>query len=98
MLMQQVVNYNPDMIIALNSYADLTLPSTESGADVPGLDEALQDKGKETEVQVGDIVKGWFNDLYLVQGWQRFILRSPQPPKDAGIMLNFDDCQRQHHP
>ncbi len=88
MLMQQVVNYNPDMIIVLNSYADLTLPSTESGADIPGLDEVLQGKGKETEAQLGDIVKGWFNDLYLVQGWQRFILRSPQPPKDAGIMLN----------
>ena len=89
MLMQQVVNYNPDMVIVLNSYADLTLPSSESGADIPELDEVLQGKGKETEAQIGDIVKGWFNDLYVVQGFQRFILRSPQPPKDSGILLNL---------
>jgi hypothetical protein len=87
-LMQQVVNYNPDMILVLNSYADLTLPSTESGADIPGLDEVLQGKGKETEAQIGDVVKGWFNDLYLVQGFQRFILRSPHT-QDSGIMLNL---------
>jgi hypothetical protein len=89
MLMQQITDYSPDMVIVLNSYADLTLPSTQSGADIPGLDEVLQGKTKDVGTQISETVKGWLNELYLVQGFQRFILRSPQPNDNLGIMLNL---------
>ncbi len=89
MLMQQVVDYSPDMVIVLNSSADLALPSSQSGADIPGLDSVLQGEVKDTGTQISDAFKGWFNSLYLVQGFQRFILRAPQPSEETGVMLNL---------
>ncbi|NJR66608.1 MAG: SGNH/GDSL hydrolase family protein [Leptolyngbyaceae cyanobacterium CRU_2_3] len=89
MLMLQVSNYSPDMIIVLDSYADLLLPSTQSGADIPGLDEALQGTQQDMSTQVSESVKSWFNQMYLVQGFQRYIQRSPLPEAASAATLNL---------
>jgi hypothetical protein len=89
MLMQQVVNYSPDMIVVLDSYADLMLPSMQSGADIPGLDEVLQGKQKDAGAQVTESVKNWFNQMYVVQGFQRYVLKFPQTNTGSATTLNL---------
>jgi hypothetical protein len=89
MLMQQVVNYSPDMVVVLDSYADLMLPSAQSGADIPGLDEVLQGQQKDLSAQVTEGVKGWFEQMYIVQGFQRYVLKLPQPDAASATTLNL---------
>ncbi|MBW4658308.1 MAG: SGNH/GDSL hydrolase family protein [Drouetiella hepatica Uher 2000/2452] len=91
MLIQQVANYNPDLVILLDSYGDLVLPSSQSGADIPGIDQVLQ--GEVQEAQGLEAVKGeithWFEQLYLVRGFRQYLLRSPQPQPASTATLNL---------
>lgn len=89
MLTQQVSAYNPDLVILLNSYEDLLLPSTLLGTDVPGLDQLLYGQRETVKERIGKTVQGWFNQFYLVQGVQRFILQAPQPEEAKAIPLNL---------
>lgn len=87
---QQVVNYRPDLVIMLDGYADLMLPSVQSGVDIPGLEALLQGKREDNpENQFSNAVKGWFNQLYLVQGFQLYVLRSPQSNPETVNPLNL---------
>lgn len=87
-LIQEVSAYNPDMVLLLNSYEDLLLPSAYSGADIPGLDALLAGERESVRSQVGETVQGWFNHLYLVKGVQHYLLQSPQIQEPAAIPLN----------
>lgn len=87
-LVQEVSTYNPDMVLLLNSYEDLLLPSAYSGADVPGLDALLAGERESVKSQIGQTAQGWFNQLYLVQGVQRYLLQSPQLQESEAIPLN----------
>lgn len=89
MLIQQVAAYNPDFIILLNSYEDLLLPSNYSGADIPGLDDLIAGKRETVSSQVGETVKGWFNQLYLVRGVQHYILQASEAEEAKAIPLNI---------
>jgi hypothetical protein len=89
MLTQQVSAYNPDVLILLNSYEDLLLPSNYSGVDVPGLDDLIAGKRETMGSQVGETLKGWFNQLYLVQGVQHYILQASQTEEAKAIPLNI---------
>lgn len=89
MLFQQVAAYNPDMVILLNSYEDLLLPSSYSGADVPGLDALIAGERETAEDHLGQTVQDWFNRLYLVQGVQHYILQSPNTEEVKAIPLNL---------
>ncbi|MBD1853856.1 SGNH/GDSL hydrolase family protein [Leptolyngbya sp. GB1-A1] len=89
MLMQQVANYNPDWIIILNSYEDLLLPSAQAGVDIPGLDALLKGDRDPVGAKAKETVQGWLNQLYLVQGTQRFVLRSPSESTTPTAPLNL---------
>jgi lysophospholipase L1-like esterase len=93
MLVQQVADYSPDIVILLDSYEDLLLPSTYSGADVPGLDQLIAGKhqsvGETMKAQASKTVQNWFNQLYLVQGVQHLILKAPKAEETKTIPLNL---------
>ena len=69
-LMHQVVRYNPDIVIVLNGYPDLLLPSHQPGADVPGLEALLQNETPGLLSQVGDRVQSGISQLRAVQVYQ----------------------------
>jgi hypothetical protein len=90
MLMQQVVTYNPDMILVLNSYQDLLLPSSQVGADIPGLDALIEGERESPTAQVINSVEEWFHRLYLVRAVDRYVLQSQTPQADdLAISLNL---------
>jgi hypothetical protein len=90
MLVQRVAAYNPDMLVVINSYADLMLPSTQAGADIPGLDNFLLEGERESwSAQASEAIKQWFNGLYLVRVTQHYVLRSPQSETELAIPLNM---------
>lgn len=88
MLMQQVVSYQPDMLIVLNSYADLLLPSAQPGAEIPGLDALIQGERENPVNHMGESIGDWFKNLYLVRVVDRYILQSQPPAEEMAISLN----------
>ena len=91
MLIRQVANYSPDLVIVLDSYGDLILPSAQSGADLPGIDQVLQGEAQEAQGLEGAkiaIARG-FEQLYLVRGFRHYLLRSPQPQTTSAVTLNL---------
>lgn len=81
LLMQQVAAYSPDVVILLNSHEELLLPSTYSGADVPGLDDLLAGE-RPDQVGVGQQIKDWASQLYTVRG-VHYLLQLPQTQDQA---------------
>lgn len=89
MLSQQVAAYKPDVVILLNSYEDLLLPSSFGGADIPGLDALLVgDQRQSSGTQVGQTLQGWLNHLYLVKSMQQ-LAQSSSPEATQSIALNL---------
>lgn len=89
LLMQHVVNYNPDMLIVLDSYADLLLPSSQAGADIPGLDALIRGERESLTDQTSSAIGDWFRRLYLVRAVDRYILQSKAPTEETAIALNL---------
>jgi hypothetical protein len=89
MLMQQVASYNPDIVLILTSSSDLMLPSSQSGADIPGLDDVLKGKQQDFGKQVKESIQNWFNQMYLVKGVQHYVLQSPPPEEEMLVPLNI---------
>ena len=80
-LMHQVVRYNPDIVIVLNGYPDLLLPSAQPGADVPGLEALLQNETPGLVSQVGDRLQNGIDQLMSVKVYRHYKNRSqPQQP------------------
>jgi lysophospholipase L1-like esterase len=95
-LVLQVAAYSPDVVIVLNGYADLMLPSAQMGADIPGLEDALTGKSQGWGSQMAASVDDGFNQLYLVRLIQRYLLPSPQLQAQELSTLNIvsDDGNR----
>ena len=90
MLMQQVVTYNPDMILVLDSYQDLLLPSSQVGADIPGLDALIEGERENPTDQVKASIEDWFHRLYVVRAVDRYVLQDQTPQEDElAISLNL---------
>lgn len=95
MLIQQISAYNPDMVVFLNSYEDLLLPSVYSGTDVPGLDTLLLSEPRQTENPVGSTLQNWVNHIYLVKLAQHTFLQSPASSNADAIALNLTTAEGQ---
>ena len=81
-LMHQVVHYAPDIVIVLNGYPDLLLPSSQAGADIPGLDALLHNKTPGVFSQAGDRLQNSIAQLMAVKIYHHYQHRS-QPPQPA---------------
>jgi hypothetical protein len=72
LLLTQLAEFDPDVIILLNGYADLFLPSSEVAADIPSF--AGPDESTTVEVQAKKLpLQGLWEQLYLVQGGQAIV-------------------------
>ncbi|TVQ07187.1 MAG: SGNH/GDSL hydrolase family protein [Leptolyngbya sp. DLM2.Bin27] len=89
LLMHRVAAYSPDFVIAFGGYADLMLPSTHLGADVPGLDQQLTEGGPSWRADLSKRTHDWFNQLYLVQAIRYYSLGGQQPEPQLSEPLNL---------
>lgn len=71
----QILPYQPDFIVLVDGYADLLLPSDQDGADVPHIEELLDNAtGHATRAfsqQFGQLL----DQSYLVKGFEYWVLR-----------------------
>jgi hypothetical protein len=65
-LMAHVSRYSPDVVVLLNGYDDLLLPSSRSGVEVP-LEKVLTGQQESWGAQAMGAIGGWLNNLYVVK-------------------------------
>lgn len=87
-LMQEVSSYNPDILVLLNSYQDLVLPSSQAATDIPGLDALIMGEREGPVTQIAQSIEEWLSRLYLVRAVDRYILQSQLSAIESAIALN----------
>lgn len=70
--------YQPDMIVIIDGYADLMLPSSQAKADIPKIDEFLQDASGHYQTYLNQSFKHWLDHTYLVKTLDQLVFK-PQP-------------------
>lgn len=70
--------YQPDMIVIIDGYADLMLPSSQAKADIPKVDEFLQDASGHYRTYLNQSFQHWLDQTYLVKTLGQIAFR-PQP-------------------
>ncbi|GAB4382983.1 MAG: hypothetical protein Kow00121_44060 [Elainellaceae cyanobacterium] len=88
-LVQDISRYNPDILVLLDSYQDLLLPSTHVGTDIPGLDALIMGEREHPVTQAAQSVEEWLSQLYLVRAVDRYLLQSQSPESETAIFLNL---------
>ncbi|NDJ18528.1 SGNH/GDSL hydrolase family protein [Myxacorys almedinensis A] len=74
-----VLSYKPDFIVVLNGYADLLVPSTQEGSDIPGTETLLESAPRHLLMGITEQVKTLISQLFLVKAFQYWVLQ----PQDA---------------
>lgn len=77
----QVLAYQPDMIVVVNGYRDLMLPSNQEAVGIPGAEELLDNAPQHLATHVGQQIHNWVSDSYLMKGIQYWLVK-PQPSAD----------------
>lgn len=88
----QVLSYKPDFIIVMDGYADLLLPSTQEGADIPGIESLLDNSFGHFTTALSERFKNWISQSFLVKSVQYWVLR-PQDSLKLLIPPATDDAQ-----
>lgn len=88
----QILSYKPDFVVVVDGYADLLLPSTQEGADIPGIEGLLENAPGHFTTAVSEQFKHWFNQSYLVKSFQYWVSRPQNSnnsviPPEAGLSL-----------
>lgn len=82
----QILNYNPDVVIVLDGYADLMLAGSEKAVDIPQLEEYLDNEFAYFRAYVSRLLEPIENNSYLVQSIQNRLL-DPENPQNTDFYL-----------
>jgi hypothetical protein len=80
MLVQNVMAYQPDLVIALHGYADLLLPSDEEAAEVPYLETLMTNSGQHLLRHWSQQIQNFVGQAYLVKGVHYWVIQPRQKP------------------
>jgi lysophospholipase L1-like esterase len=74
----EILPYQPDIIVVLDGYSDLILPSHREKTDVPQLDDFLENASGHFQTAFNSSLKQWLDKTYLVKT-VNYLLFKPQP-------------------
>ncbi len=103
-LVRHVLSYQPDVIVLLNGYTDLVLPSDQVAVEVPKIESLLDNAWAHFSTSKRQQIGNFLNNFYLIKGLNRWILKPEQsgsvslPPgfesKAAHIPTNGEELTR----
>ncbi|MEC4982957.1 MAG: SGNH/GDSL hydrolase family protein [Oscillatoria sp. PMC 1068.18] len=74
----QILPYQPDLIIVLNGYGDLMLPSSQEETEIPQLEGFLNNAPRHFWAYLTQPLQNWLRNTYLVKSVQHWVL-NPEP-------------------
>ncbi len=83
-LVHKVLPYKPDLIILLNGYDDLLLPSDQEAAQVPGLEELQDSAITHSSATVKQGIGNLLNRSFFLKSIRYWVLK---PHEKTGIVL-----------
>jgi lysophospholipase L1-like esterase len=84
----EVLKYKPDLIVVLNGYEDLMLPSDEEAAQVPQRKNFLDNPATEIVAYLNQLLEPVENRSYLAQIAQNSWLEQARNSQQADFLLN----------
>lgn len=91
-LVLQILPYEPDLVVVLDGYTDLILPSLYTATPIPKVDEYLTDAPQHFWVYLSQPIYNWLTNTYLAKAIQYWIVQ-PEPSitqKTLAIDLEAD--------
>lgn len=82
-----IFRYQPDMILVINGYEDLILPSQQAKSDIPKVDEFLGDAQGHFRSYLSQSFRHWLDQTYVVKAIDKFIF-NPEPSLAHNILSN----------
>jgi hypothetical protein len=80
-----IFRYQPDMIVVVNGYEDLILPSNQAKSDIPKVDEFLGDAQGHFRTYLSQSFKHWLDQTYVVKTLDQLVF-NPQPSLAQSVL------------
>lgn len=95
----KILPYQPDLIVVLDGYGDLMLPSNQSQSDVPHIDEFLADAKGHFKNSLNFSADEWINNIGLVRTYHSFTnpSKNVRPVVDTSLPINTDAKPLKHY-
>ncbi|MGK7953839.1 MAG: SGNH/GDSL hydrolase family protein [Crocosphaera sp.] len=95
----KILPYQPDLIVVLDGYGDLMLPSNQSQSDVPHIDEFLADAKGHFKNSLNFSADEWINNIGLVRTYHSFTnpSKNARPAVDTSLPINTDAKPLKHY-
>lgn len=90
LLMLEISPYKPDLIIVLDGYGDLMLPSSKSAATIPKLDEFMTDASKHFRASLNHSIQNFFKDSYLLKASQLYFFKPETNVAQKTLVIESD--------
>ncbi|NES81448.1 MAG: SGNH/GDSL hydrolase family protein [Moorea sp. SIO2B7] len=87
----QILPYKPDLIIVLDGYTDLMLPSSETETDIPKLEEFMTDAPGHFGTYLSQSFNQWLKDTSLVKATQYWVLRPQLSAPQKSMVIKDED-------
>ena len=83
----QILPYKPDVIVVLDGYEDILLPSSEKAAQIPHLEDFLNHPPAHFAAYLGQPIQQFFQSTYLNKAVQKWILESEPTLAQRSVAL-----------
>ena len=80
-LFNQLLAYQPDVLVLIDGYSDLLAPSDRPAATLSSVDNLLSDANGHFLSSFGNNFNGLLNQLYLIKAWNAWIIK-PNPKSE----------------
>lgn len=93
----QLLNYKPDLVVILDGYGDLMLPSNEKAAQIPQLKKYLDNPPTGFKAYLSQVIQPLETKSYLAQIVQDRWLNPQQTAQKADFILNEETANLVQH-
>ena len=80
-LSNQLLDYQPDVVVLIDGYSDLLVPSDRPAATLSSADNLLSDANGHFLSSLSNNFNGLLNQLYLLKAWNAWIIK-PNPKSE----------------
>jgi lysophospholipase L1-like esterase len=87
----QILPYQPDLIVVLDGYGDLMLPSSETQQETPKIDNFLANASGHFKTSISQSLEQLTNNSYLINTIDSLFSQSEPSIEQKSLAVNLDD-------
>lgn len=87
----QILPYQPDLIVVLDGYADLMLPSRATQQEIPKIDDLLAQASGNLQTSIGQSLGHLAHNSYLINTIDSLFSKSEPSIEQKSLAVNSDD-------